>query len=130
VKAEAVAEPHPETQVFEAWRDAGQMNGRAKLTEDRRRKIRARLREFPLEDVLDAARGIWESPWHVEQGQTDLALALRDGAHLERFRDTHRGLRVERAPLSRAERRLARDLQAADPELTREIMAEMYGGEG
>lgn len=130
VKAEVVTEPHPETQVFEAWRDAGQMNGRAKLTEDRRRKIRARLREFPLEDVLDAARGIWESPWHVEQGQTDLALALRDGAHLERFRDTHRGLRVERAPLSRAERRLARDLQAADPELTREIMAEMYGGEG
>ncbi len=79
-------------QVFAAWVQAGGLNGRTKLTLDRRRKIRARLAEYPLADVLDAAIGIWEHDWHREHGQTDLALALRDGAHLEKFRDVHRGL--------------------------------------
>ncbi len=83
--------------VFEAWREAGHLNGRAKLTDDRQRKIRARFRDgYTLSDLIDAAEGIWESSWNVEHGQTGLELALRDAAHLERFRDIRRGLRSGR----------------------------------
>ena len=81
-------------QVFAAWKAAGGLNGRAKLTADRAGKIKARRRDgYPLEDLLDAVRGIWACVWNVEHGRTDLALALRDAEHLERFRDIYRGLR-------------------------------------
>lgn len=116
--------------VFEAWKQAGHLNGRAKLTEDRRRKIRARLREFPLEDVMDAATGIWESTWHVEQGQTDLSLALRDGAHLERFRDMRRGIvaRASPGPRGRADRQVAESIAAGKVDMA--ALSRFYPREG
>lgn len=100
--------------MFEAWRQAGGLSSRARLTDDRRRKIRARLREYPVEDVADAARGIWRSDWNVEHGQTDLSLALRDGAHLERFRDAERGLGggARAQPLGRHDRAMKQALES------------------
>lgn len=81
--------------VFEAWKEAVGKNGATKLTADRERKIKARLAEgFPVEDLLDAVRGVVKSAWHVEHSQTELTLVLRDGTHLERFRDIGRGLVV------------------------------------
>ena len=120
--------PDPCEAVFSAWKDAGGLNGRAKLTEDRRRKIRARLREFPVGDVVDAAAGIWDSAWHVEQGQTDLALALRDGAHLERFRDTHRGLRARASPEPVGEQTRAMRRALEDGTVDVELLEWAYGG--
>jgi hypothetical protein len=79
-------------EVFEAWRVAAGRSGRTRLGGDRRRRIRARLDEYPLEDVIDAVVGVTEHSWNREHGYTDLGLALRDGAHVERYRDIHRGL--------------------------------------
>ncbi len=115
--------------VFEAWKEAGGLGARVKLTDDRRRKISGRLREYPVEDLVDAVRGIWESEWHRDQGQTDLALALRDAAHLERFRDTRRGLRARASPepMGAQTRALKRALE--DGTVDTELLGWAYGGE-
>lgn len=86
-------------EIFAAWCEAGGKNQSARLTRDRLGKISARFREgYSLADIRDAAVGIWSSRWNVEHGRTDLALALRDGEHLERFRDIARGSRSGREP--------------------------------
>ena len=115
--------------MFEAWKEAGGLGARVKLTDDRRRKISGRLREYPVEDLVDAVRGIWESEWHRDQGQTDLALALRDAAHLERFRDTRRGLRARASPepMGAQTRALKRALE--DGTVDAELLEWAYGGE-
>ncbi len=119
-----------EAEVFEAWKARGGLNGRTVFTEDRQRKVRARLREYPLEDVRDAASGIWRSEWHVERGQTDLSLALRDGAHLERFRDIERGLLsgADGRGGSRIDRELRSKLAAGKVDLA--AMRNAFGLEG
>jgi len=112
--------------VFAAWVEAGGLADRTKLTEDRRRKVKARLREYPFQDVVDAAVGIWEHEWHREHGQTDLALALRDGAHLEKFRDVHRGLvpRSDPKRLGSIDRDLKRAMQEGRVDMG--LMAKIY----
>jgi hypothetical protein len=96
--------------VFRASAEATGRNGRTKLTTEKRRVIQARLRDYPLEDVVDAVVGIMCDPWHVEHGVTELKDALRDGTHLERFRDLKRGLiappREDMGPVERETRRL------------------------
>ena len=59
------------------------------LDAKRVRLVAARLRDFTPEDLCAAARGVWCSDWHREQGQTSLDLVLRDSAHVERFREEH-----------------------------------------
>jgi len=49
--------------------------------------VKARLRGFGVEDLILAVRGIWISTWNVSAGQTSFDLALRDAAHVEKFRD-------------------------------------------
>jgi hypothetical protein len=91
-------EPSPATgqvsrdvrRVFDSWlaewrRVVG--GSRAPILDAKRqRRIRARLAEgIPVDDLIAAARGIWASAWHVENGQTDIDLAVRDDAHVTRF---------------------------------------------
>ena len=92
----AVAAPGPvgpdtsdARKVFEAyvecWREHVGRGATPVLTDKRRKAIRARIAEHGLKAVECAARGIWASEWHRENGQTSLDLAMRDAAHVERF---------------------------------------------
>lgn len=81
--------------VFDAWRESTSKL-KAKLDPKRRRRIELALRDYPLEDVIDAVRGWRHSAFH--RGQNDrskpyneLDLLLRDAAHIEQFRDLERG---------------------------------------
>jgi hypothetical protein len=78
-----------EQQIFDAWVQSlpEDRRARVKLTAQRRQKIRARLREYPLPDLLDAVRGWVNDPWPDRPLQNDLAILLRDGAQVEKFRD-------------------------------------------
>lgn len=85
--------PSPAELVFAAFLAGRQrvMPGtRPPRLDDKRRKlILARLRDFPLEDLIGAARGIWLSAWHLEDipRRVSLELVLRDSVHVEKFRD-------------------------------------------
>jgi hypothetical protein len=82
--------------VFDAWIEAVGKTSATKLDDKRRRRIERALRDFPLEDVLDAVRGVAHDPFNmgVETGRpyNDVTLVLRDAEHIERFRDIQRGL--------------------------------------
>ena len=83
------------TAVFQAWQEAAR-KPRSRLDDKRRRRIKAALKHYPLEDVLDAVRGWQCSPHHCGQNPqrtvyNDLDLLLRDSAHIENFRDLWRG---------------------------------------
>jgi hypothetical protein len=59
---------------------------RAPVLDAKRRKlIAARLKEFDLDYLLAAARGIWASTWNINEKQTTFDLVFRDAAHVERF---------------------------------------------
>ena len=82
--------------VFDAWRLSTGKNGRTVLNAKRLRLIRSALKDYPLEDVLDAVRGWSKSPFHCGQNEArkvwnDIELLLRDGQHIEAFRDLERG---------------------------------------
>ena len=82
--------------VFEAYKVATERNGTYVLTQKRRKLIRERLRDYPLDDVLDACRGWRHFPHNRGENErgtvyNDLELLLRDAAHVERFRDAERG---------------------------------------
>ncbi len=90
-------------QVFEAWKASTKRTGATKLDRSRSRLIGDALRDYPLEDVLDAVRGWEHSPYHRgenPEGKTwnDLGLLLRNAEHIERFRDLARGPRLTRQP--------------------------------
>jgi hypothetical protein len=104
---EELPEEHPENHqtplppddvqtVFDTWVTATGRNPKVtKLTAERRKHITARLREYPLDDVLDAIRGLAASPFHMGQNDqrtayNDVEHALRNGSKLERFRDQYR----------------------------------------
>ena len=62
-------------QVYRAWLDSGGWtSGQRDLTEQRREKIRARLKHYPLADVIDAARGWVNDPWPERINQADLTI--------------------------------------------------------
>lgn len=75
--------------VFGAWVESTG-KPQAKLTRERKAKIEARLREYPMDDVLDAVRGWERDPWSERVRHNDLTVLLRNGAQLERFRDLWR----------------------------------------
>lgn len=87
-------EPDPVVVVFDAWREATRRD-RAKLTSDRRKRIRNWLKEYPLDDLADACRGITLSEFHA--GRNDrhtrydgIEHALKSAQHIEQFRDLWR----------------------------------------
>lgn len=87
--------------VFRAWQTS---TGRSRAVLDAKRKglIDRALKSWPVEDLVDACRGV--SMFAHNRGETngtrydDLGLVLRDAEHIERFRDRARGLDVAAAP--------------------------------
>jgi hypothetical protein len=89
--------PHPATKeteapagrIWAAWleeRARFTSRGSPKLDAKRRKRVCDRLSDgYDVDDLIQAARGIWRSEWHRSEGQTDLELALRDAAHVDRF---------------------------------------------
>lgn len=74
-------------ELFEHWRTACG-HPRAKLTDDRRRKIRARLREgYTVEQIRQAIDGAAARAFVNEQGVKfdDIELICRNGAKVEQF---------------------------------------------
>lgn len=87
------APPDDVREVFDHWVNAtGRTAGKVRLTDDRRRKIQARLKEYPKTDLMAAIDGCMRSPFH--QGQNDqgrkydgIELIFRNGEKIEQFRD-------------------------------------------
>jgi hypothetical protein len=79
--------------VFEAWcASTGKSTTRTKLDPKRTKLIKAALKNYPLDDVLDAVRGWENSPFHRGENEhrrpyNDLDLILRDAKHIEEHRD-------------------------------------------
>lgn len=94
----------PALQVFQAWIKAAGKTERTVLTAERRRLILKQLKDYPLDDVLDAVRGWRWSAHHRGENDrgtvyNDIELVLRDAKHVEMFRDLERN--PPAAPLPR-----------------------------
>lgn len=74
-------------EVFDYWVARTSRNPRQmKLTNDRRRKVNARLSEgYTVADLKKAVDGIMMSTFHVEKGFTDLVHVCRSAAHVDGF---------------------------------------------
>jgi hypothetical protein len=81
--------------VFDTWMESAGKKSTTKLSGVRRTKIVNALKEYPLEEVLQAVQG-WKNVPHNrgenDQGTVynDIELLLRDAPHIERFRDAFR----------------------------------------
>lgn len=75
--------------VFALWCEVTKRRSTTKLDSKRRKAIERALKDYPLDDVLDAIRGLGASDWHMSRGgsATQLTLVLRDSDHIEGFRD-------------------------------------------
>jgi len=87
--------PPDDRQVFETWKAAAGKNGRTEFDAKRRKAVRAALKAYPLDDVLDAVQGWRYSPHHCGQNESKtvyngLELLLRDSEQIEKFRDLQR----------------------------------------
>lgn len=100
--------------VFDAWVEAAGRTNRTRLDDKRRRLIKRALKDYELDEVLDAVRGWRNSPHHRGESNgtiyNDLGLLLRDAEHIERFRDLERAGPPRRGP--RQERNIDRDRSA------------------
>ena len=82
--------------IFDAWIKSTGKNGQTTRFSDKRRKIvNAALKEYPVDDLLDAVEGWRKSPHHRGENRqltvyNDLELLLRDAQHIEKFRDLNR----------------------------------------
>ena len=87
--AKAITPKPPSGDVAAVWQAWVTSTGRTacKLDEKRKRLIVARLNDYPLADVLAAVQGWVRDPWEGRRQQNELAILLRDNAHLEKFRD-------------------------------------------
>lgn len=78
--------PSTVEEVFEYWRTQTGRNGKTKLTPERRRAVRDRLKQhYTVDDIKQAIDGCAASEWHVENRHTDLELICRKGKNVERF---------------------------------------------
>lgn len=80
--------------VFETWQESTGKT-KAKLDPKRRKLITDALKEYPLEDVLDAVRGWKQSSYHRGENErrtvyNELHVLLRDATQIEKFRDLER----------------------------------------
>jgi hypothetical protein len=98
--------------VFQAWAATQPRPGACRLTDKRRRLIRARLAEgYSVADLEAAARGWEASAFHRGENRdgtvySSLELLLRDGAKVEFFRDLALGVAPQgRGPVSDRARR-------------------------
>lgn len=88
--------PTSAEQVFNAWvASTGKNPNQVKFTDDRRRLVNARLKDWPIEDLIDAVRGWKHSAHHRGENQqrkvyNDISLLLRNAKQIEDFRDLER----------------------------------------
>lgn len=88
------ASADPVEVVFDAWCES--TNKRAAVLDAKRRKIiKAALKTYPVDELVDAVNGWHLSPHHRGENNrntiyNDLGLLLRDAAHIEQFRDLTR----------------------------------------
>ncbi len=79
----------PAREIFDAYLEARKAKTGGKhppvLSDKRRALVAARLKDHPVEQLVDAVRGVWASGFHVERGFTEFDLVLRDAEHVERF---------------------------------------------
>lgn len=90
---ETPTEPDDEQRVFDAWLATlpEASRGRTRFTDDRRRKVRARLNEgIPVEELIEAAQGWQHDDWPERPNRNDLELLMRSGSNVEKFRDLWR----------------------------------------
>lgn len=76
--------------AFDYWLtiiDDGVDSKRYKLTKERERALKGRLKDSDPEEIRDAMLGAWSDPWCQEKGKWDIAYCLRTRTLLEDFRD-------------------------------------------
>lgn len=86
----------PVRQVFDAWVEATGRTTRVLLDAKRRKVIKNALKNYPVEDVIDAVRGWDRSPFHAGDNDrhtvyNELHHLIGDTTKVEKFRDLHRG---------------------------------------
>lgn len=79
--------------IFDHWRistgkSKASLNG--ETGKKRRTAIQRALRDYPLEDLLDAVYGWKKDPWPDRPLHNDVTVLLRDAEHIEKFRDLWR----------------------------------------
>lgn len=93
--------------VFDAWVEAtGKNPNQVKFSDERRRLVNARLKDWPLTDLIDAVRGWRHSPHHRGENDrstvyNDLELLLRNAKNIEMFRDLERQAHGQAKPKPR-----------------------------
>jgi hypothetical protein len=101
-------------QVFDTWTATLPPGTRRQLSPTRRKTIQARLREFGLQDCLDAVVGWRNDPWPGRAEQNDITILFRPG-NFEKMRDYARnGPPARAAPPSRSQQQLYATYQAMD----------------
>jgi hypothetical protein len=101
-------------QVFDTWNASLLPGTTRRLTTPRRKAIAARLKEFGLDDCLDAAVGWRNDPWTDRAEQNDITILFRPG-NFEKMRDLARnGPPARAAPPSRSQQQLYATYQAMD----------------
>lgn len=122
-----------EVELFEFWRRAvGKPT--AKLTPERRAKLRARLKDgYKPEDIRRAITNVANSPFHRgdnNNGQeyVDLTLICRNGSQLERYRDQGGGGH-EPLPSDKTTPDTSSDKEARIARLQREAFQQLSAGD-
>lgn len=73
-------------EIFEFWKTTLAKSGQTLLSDKRKAKIHARLKEgYAVEQIKQAIIGCSKSAYHVENKHTDIELICRDAGKLDRF---------------------------------------------
>ena len=96
-KKTAASFSDPVAELYEFWKASTGRNGGTKLTDGRRRAVKARLAEGRSdEEIRRAIANVAASDWHMKRGRhadrdgekhDDLTLICRNGELLEKYRD-------------------------------------------
>ncbi len=73
--------------VYDCWREERKRTDSryAKLSDGRRKKIQARLKEFSVEELCNAIRCVARDPWPERANNDDLTVIFRSREQVERF---------------------------------------------
>jgi uncharacterized phage protein (TIGR02220 family) len=71
-------------EIFDYWAEKRNKQ-RSRLTENRRKKIRARLREFTSEELKRCIDGVALDPWEDRPRHDDLTIIFRSQEQVEKF---------------------------------------------
>lgn len=74
--------------IFDHWK-AARGKTRATLTENRRSKIKARLRDFSADELTRCIDGVALDPWEDRPRHDDLTVVLRNSEQVEKFLSFH-----------------------------------------